>query len=317
MDTDAATLGLRRVVVPTAVGPVAVRAGRGSGSPIATVLLHGAAGSWRTWGPLIAASDRLGKPLSDVVAIDMPGWGESPGPVPDPADLAVTIAAVTRAVGYPRWRIVGHSLGGVVGLDVAARFPAETVAVGVVSPSGSGVRAVSRHPLLALHRLPGFAGMLLAMRILRALGPVAGPLLRTLRRTRLLRMLARPLFRHPARVDPAVSDALADEIRPASFLAAVTASRTHDDGLWRRVACPVRSVRGTHDVFVSAADTRAWNRLLRDHDETVLEDSGHFAHVEESERTLLALRDVWAAHRVPRERRSPQSPRSLRDDARS
>ncbi|MEV7756188.1 alpha/beta hydrolase [Microbacterium sp. NPDC089180] len=306
---DATALGLRRMVVPTGVGPVVVRAGRASGSPVATVLLHGAAGSWATWAPMIAASDDLGLPLSDIVAIDLPGWGESPGPVPAPADLAVAVAAVARALGYPRWRIVGHSLGGVIALDVAARFPAETVAVGVVSPSGAGARAVMQRPLIGGVRLPWLAGMVLAMRILRALGRLARPLLRVLRRTGALRTLARPLFRHPERVDPAVSAALADEIRPSAFLTAARMSRTHDDGVWRRIACPVRSVRGAHDVFVAAEDSRAWARLMRDVDDRVLADSGHFAHVEQPAETLRALREVWAAARTP------QSPRPRRRGA--
>ncbi|MFF7681899.1 alpha/beta fold hydrolase [Microbacterium sp. NPDC007973] len=309
---DATALGLRRMVVPTGVGPVVVRAGRASGSPVATVLLHGAAGSWATWAPMIAASDDLGLPLSDIVAIDLPGWGESPGPVPAPADLAVAVAAVARALGYPRWRIVGHSLGGVIALDVAARFPAETVAVGVVSPSGAGARAVMQRPLIGGVRLPWLAGMVLAMRILRALGRLARPLLRVLRRTGALRTLARPLFRHPERVDPAVSAALADEIRPSAFLTAARMSRTHDDGVWRRIACPVRSVRGAHDVFVAEEDSRVWARLMRDVDDRVLADSGHFAHVEQPAETLRALREVWAAVRTPqtpRPRRRGTEPR--------
>lgn len=308
---DAAALGLRRMVVPTGVGPLAVRAGRASGSPVATVLLHGAAGSWATWAPMIAASDDIGLPLSDIVAIDLPGWGESPGPVPDPADLAVAVAAVARAMGYPRWRVAGHSLGGVIALDVAARFPAETVAVGVVSPSGAGARAVARRPLVGGVRLPWLAGMVVAMRVLRALGPLARPLLRLLRRTGTLRTLARPLFRHPERVDPAVSAALADEIRPAAFLSAARLSRTHDDGVWRRIACPVRSVRGEHDVFVATADARAWARLMRDFDDRVLEDSGHFAHVEQPVETLRALREVWAAARTPQGERARRAKRPM------
>lgn len=308
---DATSLGLRRTVVPTGVGPLVVRAGRASGSPVATVLLHGAAGSWTTWAPMIAASDDVGLPLSDIVAIDLPGWGESPGPVPDPADLAVAVAAVARAMGYPRWRVVGHSLGGVIALDVAARFPAETVAVGVVSPSGAGARAVARRPLVGGIRLPWLAGMVVAMRVLRALGPLARPLLRLLRRTGALRGLARPLFRHPDRVDPAVSAALADEIRPAAFLAAAHLSRTHDDGVWRRIACPVRSVRGEHDVFVAAADARAWARLMHDFDDRVLEDSGHFAHVEQPVQTLRALRDVWAAARAPQGERPRRGKKAM------
>lgn len=319
---DATDLGLRRVVVPTGVGPIVVRAGRASGSPVATVLLHGAAGSWRTWRQLIAASDRLRLPLSDIVAIDLPGWGETPGPVPDPAELAVAIAAVARALGYPRWRIVGHSLGGVIALDVAARFPRETVAVGVVSPSGAGARAVTRHPLSGGVRLPWLAGMVGAMRTLHRLGPAARPLLRALRRTGALHALARPLFRHPDGVDRSVTDALADEIRPSAFLAAAKAARSHDDGVWRRIACPVRSVRGEHDVFVAAGDAREWARLMRDYDDRVLADSGHFAHVEQPEPTLRALREVWAAHRAPARAGQDawsrgRSGRRFRDDARS
>jgi pimeloyl-ACP methyl ester carboxylesterase len=146
--------------------------------------------------------------------------------------------------------------------------------------------------------------MVVAMRVLRGLGPLAGPLLRVLRRTGALRTLSRPLFRHPEHVDREVTDALATEIRPAAFLAAARLSRTHDDGVWRRIACPVRSVRGSHDVFVAARDARTWGRLMRDYDDRVLDDSGHFAHVEQPVLTLRALREVWAADRAPARRRS-------------
>ena len=321
---DADDLELRRVVVPTGVGPLVVHAGRRSGSPVATVLLHGAAGSWRTWGALIAASDGLRLPLSDIVAIDLPGWGETPGPVPEPADVAVAVAAAARALGYPRWRVVGHSLGGVIALDVAARFPRETVAVGVVSPSGAGARAIARRPVRRAARLPWLAGMVLAMRVLRGLGPLARPLLRLLRRTGALRRLARPLFRHPERVSRSVTDDLAEEIRPSAFLAAAHLSTGHDDGVWRRITCPVRSVRGAHDVFVAERDAREWGRLMNDYDDRVLDDSGHFAHVEQPVETLRALREVWAADRAPAPRGGSGRPRSsiarrsnLRGDARS
>ncbi|MXS75124.1 alpha/beta hydrolase [Microbacterium sp. CSI-V] len=293
---------LRRLVVPTAVGPVVAHAGRRSTGTVATVLLHGAAGSWRTWIPLLSAADRLGIPLDDVIAIDLPGWGESPGPMPDPAAAAEAVVAVARALGYPRWRVVGHSLGAVVALDVAARFPAQTVAVGLVSPTGAGVRAVVGRPATGWLTLPAFGGMVAAMAILRSLGPLARPLLHGLRRIGALRVFARPLFRHPDRVDPAVSDALADEIRPAAFLDAARAARTHDDEAWKRITAPVRAVRGRHDVFAGRQDARDARRRIPGYRETVLEDSGHFAHVEQAYETLRALRDVWTAEP---DRRSP------------
>ena len=92
-----------------------------------------------------------------------------------------------------------------------------------------------------------------------------------------------------------MSDALAEEIRPASFLAATCAARTHDDEAWRGITVPVRTVRGRHDVFARAGDIRPLRRLMRDYDECVLDDSGHFAHIEQPYETLRGLRAVWAA----------------------
>jgi pimeloyl-ACP methyl ester carboxylesterase len=183
----------------------------------------------------------------------------------------------------------------VIALDVAALFPAQTVAVGLVSPTGAAVRAVMRRPLTGWTALPAFGGMVGAMGILRGLGPLARPLLRSLRSIGALRVFARPLFRHPDRVDPEVSDALADEIRPSAFLSAAHAARAHDDAVWKRITAPVRAVRGRHDVFAGRQDARDARRRIPGYRETVLDDSGHFAHVEQAYETLRALRDVWAA----------------------
>lgn len=278
--TDAAALGLQRRVVRTPVGEVVARTRRDGAGP-ATILLHGAAGSWTTWTPLLIASRVRGVEPRNPVAIDLPGWGESPGPVPDPAQLADAIAGVARALGYERWQIIGHSLGGAVALDVAARFADETVAVGLVSPSGAGVRDAVRRPVRGGLRLPGFAGMLLAMRGLRLLGPTAPHLLRGLRAIGMLRALARPLFRDPRAIDRSVTDALADEIRPAAFVAAARAARRHDDGGWSAIRCRVRSIRGARDVFARADDGARFAATIPRFCELVLGDAGHFAHVEQ------------------------------------
>jgi len=279
--------------VPTAAGAVTVRTGRESGGP-ALLLLHGAAGSWTTWTPLLAAADRCGMPLTDVVAIDLPGWGDSPGPVPTPGRMAAVVADVARALGYAQWHVAGHSLGGAVALDVAARFGAETLSVALVSPSGAGVRDAVRHPVRGGWRLPGFAGMLWAMRMLSAFGAGSPAFLRALRATGVLRLLTRPLFRYPAGVDRTVTDALADEVRPASFVAAAAAAREYDEALWDRIRCPVRSVRGERDVFARADDADAFRRRIPAFDEHVLAGAGHFAHVELPVATLLALAPAWA-----------------------
>ncbi|MBN9188133.1 alpha/beta fold hydrolase [Microbacterium sp.] len=133
-------VGLRRIAIGTALGRVVVRAGRRADGP-ATILLHGAAGSWTTWTPLLAAADAASAPLTDVVAPDLPGWGDS-GTLPRGTDVGAmsdAVVEIARSLGYTRWRVVGHSLGGFIALDLAARHPRETIAVVLVSPSGAGV----------------------------------------------------------------------------------------------------------------------------------------------------------------------------------
>ncbi|MDH2443131.1 alpha/beta hydrolase [Amnibacterium sp. CER49] len=284
IDPDA--LGLTREVVATPLGPVVVRTGRRTGA-VATVLLHGAAGSWTTWAPLLAADPTI----PDVVAPDLPGWGESAAPA-RPADVEAVssaVAGVARALGYERWTVLGHSLGGFVALDLAAREPGATVAVGLVSPTGAAVVDAIRRPLRGGLRLPWFAGMLLAMRALAALPRSGRGLLRLLARLGLLRPLAAPLFADVARVDEAVIAALADEIRPVPFLLATRAAAAYDLATWRRVRCPVRSVRGARDVFVGAGDGAALAALLPDGAELVLQGAGHFAAVERPDAVLRFL----------------------------
>lgn len=291
--TSEGALGLRRQVVGTSIGRIVVRTGRRDG-PTATILLHGAAGSWTTWTPLIVAADRTGRPLHDLVVPDLRGWGES-GALPDGADvstLAASVAEVARSLGYTRWSIVGHSLGGFVALELAAREPSATQGVVLVSGSGAAVLDAIRRPWRGALGLPGFAGMLLAMRTLRAAGPAGRRLVRLLRRLHLLRPAAAPLFAQSRAIDRSVVDALADEIRPDSFLAAARAAATYDESRWRRISAPVMSVRGRSDVFAGARDGAAFAAAVPSFAERRVDGAGHFAHVERPDVVLDALRAV-------------------------
>jgi pimeloyl-ACP methyl ester carboxylesterase len=265
-----------------------VHAGRERGDT-ATLLLHGAAGSWTTWTPLLAASDRLETPLTDVIIPDLPGWGDSPGTVDDIGGLSAELAALVRARGYERWRVIGHSLGGFVALDLAARELHATVGVGLVSPSGPGVQAVVRRPLADARRVPGFAGMLLAMRMLSGFGGAASGVLDALDRVGLLRPLAAPLFAHPDRIDRSVISALAEEIRPSAFRRAARLAAAYDTGRWRSITAPVVSVRGERDVFAAADERAELAALIPRFTEVRMRSAGHFAHVEQPAAAVRAL----------------------------
>lgn len=98
------------------------------------VLVHGGVHSAVCWNPV---RTHLRAP---VVAVDLPGRGSRP------ADLAaVTLADCVRAVidsadavGFDRFGLVGHSIGGVTITETAWRHPqrvAHLVYVGVLVPA--------------------------------------------------------------------------------------------------------------------------------------------------------------------------------------
>jgi len=109
-----------------------LRAGEGP----ALLLLHGIAGSYETWAPLIPA-------LADeftVIAPDMLGHGGSAKPRGDYSLGAYAAGArdLLLALGHESATVVGHSLGGGVAMQFAYQFPAHTDRLALVSSGGLG-----------------------------------------------------------------------------------------------------------------------------------------------------------------------------------
>ncbi len=118
----------------------------GSGEPL--VLIHGLGGSRRIWEPVV---DRLAADR-DVIAVDLPGFGESPEL---PADLAPTAANLGTAIGelcaelgLARPHLAGNSLGAWAALELAKTGTVASVCA--ISPAGLwrrplGPRRVDTH----------------------------------------------------------------------------------------------------------------------------------------------------------------------------
>lgn len=128
---------------------------RGAGEPL--VLLHGIGHHRGAWLPVL---DRLAA-AHDVIALDLPGFGESPAPATPLADMAALVAQVAAffdALGLARPHVVGNSLGGAIALELAAAGRAASVTA--LSPAGFctprevrwALRVLGTHRLVA--RLP-------------------------------------------------------------------------------------------------------------------------------------------------------------------
>ncbi|MDT8333563.1 pyrimidine utilization protein D [Roseomonas gilardii] len=89
----------------------------------AVVLSAGLGGLASFWAPQRAALEEH----FQVVAFDQRGTGRNAGPLPDAyaiADMADDVARVLDAAGIARAHVLGHALGGLVGLELACRHPA-------------------------------------------------------------------------------------------------------------------------------------------------------------------------------------------------
>ena len=93
------------------------------------IFLHGAGfgrTTWRLQTRFFAHHDRA------VLAVDFPGHGRSDGPaLSSIAALGDWTAKLIEAAGLKSAALVGHSMGALVALDVAGRYPDKVRALGL------------------------------------------------------------------------------------------------------------------------------------------------------------------------------------------
>lgn len=116
----------------THAGATLIAQRRGRGTPT-YLLIHGIGMGRSVFGDLAL---HLGD-TADVIAIDLPGYGEAPEPprvltVERTADL---VAAYLRARVHGPVVLVGHSMGAQVALEVAVRHPSLVSRMALLGPS--------------------------------------------------------------------------------------------------------------------------------------------------------------------------------------
>lgn len=287
---------LRRHVLSTELGSCTVRVQHGTGSRCAApgaadVYLHGAAGSWTSFPPILS-----GAPAHDRVLIDLPGWGESTKGARlehfSIEAMAQVVTEVLNSLGYRRWNLVGHSMGGFLALHIAAAWPERTASVATISATTFGVSEAARRPLHSLPSFPAFVGMLLLMRTVAALGPAAPALVRAVGSTPVTEVVLSPFFADPAAISAGVIRGLGDDARPASFSAAARAAVHYDFGQWRGIRCPVLATRGDSDVFTPPSDLFRLAEIVPHAQLVTIPDCGHFANIERPEYLQRLLDDL-------------------------
>jgi pimeloyl-ACP methyl ester carboxylesterase len=231
---------------------------RGSGPPL--VLIHGIGSQWQMWRPVL---DRVGGER-EVVAVDLPGFGDSP-PLPGRPTveaLADAVGEFLDEIGLGGANAAGNSLGGAVALAMARAGTARSACV--LSPAGFGNMREGRWARALL---------LGSRRTAQRLEPYAevvqgGPVRRTLAYWHLA---ARP-WRIPA--DEAAG-AMRNLARSPGFEATLEALADHSFG-GHTLDCPVTIAWGQKDrlLIYSRQSARA-RRLLPDARHVTLDGCGH------------------------------------------
>lgn len=120
--------------------------GEGAGKPI--VLVHGYGGDLTSW---MFNHEALAQGRA-VHALDLPAHGNSP--VVDvsagPRAFANAVISLLDALGIEKAHLVGHSLGGAIGLIIAARHASRLASLTLLAPGGIG-------PEISTEFLRGFA----------------------------------------------------------------------------------------------------------------------------------------------------------------
>ncbi|WP_308296249.1 alpha/beta fold hydrolase [Streptomyces sp. ISL-96] len=118
----------------------------GDGEPL--VLLHGVGHHRQAWDAVVPSLTG-----HETIALDLPGFGESPDLDPAvPRDLETTVAwmgAVFDALGVERPHVAGHSLGGLIALRLAQAGLARSVTA--LAPTGFWSDAERRYAYAVLN----------------------------------------------------------------------------------------------------------------------------------------------------------------------
>ncbi|MDP2709661.1 MAG: alpha/beta fold hydrolase [Solirubrobacteraceae bacterium] len=238
----------------------------------AIVFLHGLSGCWQNWLesiPPLAADHR-------VIAIDLPGFGESPMPA-EPITVsgyARLVVELLDALGVQRATIVGNSMGGFVGCELAIRFPARVQRLVLVAAAGLSLRHM-RH-----ERKRGLRARIENL-LFFGLGLLARHTDLVVRSPHLRRGLLLLIVAHPERLSgPLILEQAHGAGKPGfdDALDAMTAYPIRDR--LGEIACPTLIVWGQEDRLVPVRDAAEFAWLIPDARKLVYADSGHMVMLE-------------------------------------
>jgi pimeloyl-ACP methyl ester carboxylesterase len=265
-------------------GPCPHQHRAGSAEPL--LLIHGIGSSWRVWNPVLSALEAR----HDVLAISLPGFGESPPLEREPTGpaLADAVEKELDAAGIDTAHLAGNSLGGWLCAELARRGRARSVVA--ISPAGlwtprelEFVRRSLKATRASAVRLAAHAERLTRSRVIRTL--------------LFLQVAARGWKADPEEAAYGIR-ALAGSPSFDATLEWMTRDRNLARGL-DRIDCPFLVVWGTWDFLLPLRQAPRWARLVPGAELRELPRLGHVPMADDPAQVARTILDFTSRHSRP------------------
>jgi len=255
------------------------------------LFLHGLSGCWQNWLenlPEFARDHR-------VIAVDLPGFGASPMPA-DPISVTGYVrmmVGLMDELGIGRATVVGNSMGGFVGAEMAIRHPDRVERLVLVAAAGLSLRhsrEERKRGLRARAENVLFFG----------LGRLAAHTDIVVRNPHLRRGLLLLIVAHPERLaGPLILEQAHGAGRPGfhDALDAMTSYPIRDR--LGEVGCPTLIVWGQEDRLVPLRDASEFEWLISGARKLIYEDTGHMVMFERPARFNADVRGFLEARPEP------------------
>ncbi len=239
----------------------------GSGPVLVLVLLHGMAASWKWWLenlPTLGMHHR-------IIAVDLPGFGDS-DPLPFPAEMsshARTVLALMDALDIGQATVTGHSMGGLIALEIALAEPDRVRELVLVDAGGAPMSEQRLSVVLVVLRL--FCAILRRGFVRDAL----------IRHSWARRIVLVGGFRDPRVVTPELAAQIMPGFSAPGFLNAVAAAgRAVRAVVPESISCPTLLVWGDRDLVAPVRGAQDLYERLADAELVVLRGVGHTPMIE-------------------------------------
>jgi pimeloyl-ACP methyl ester carboxylesterase len=252
------------------------------------LLLHGLGGLWQNWLlniPAFMGSHR-------VIAPDLPGFGGSEMPAGRISiqGFARVIDALCDMLEIENPVVVGNSMGGFIGAELALAFPTRVRKLVLVSAAGISVENIWREPVMAVGRLLAVGAARTGAKVL----PVT-------RRPRLRRAALQVVVRYPEKLSVGLASELVAGSGTPGFVGGLDAVLGYSfrDRL-PEIEVPTLIVWGRNDILIPVEDAHEFERLIGENAHAVIfDDTGHLSMLERPARFNELLAEFIAGSGKP------------------